>query len=604
VNFRDGQIPVTTNNLTFTGSAPQVELNQFLSMKTKIIAAATLVAGFFMVFSLGNIAMGDSNGAPAGRTGSPGDGNTTCANSCHTGSAVTPVAGWITSNIPGTGYVPGTTYSITATATYTGRVKFGFEVSPQDPAGNKIGTLAITSAQTQLVASGKYITHTSSGTSGTNSKSWTFNWTAPPSGTGAFTFYGAFNCTNNNNNSSGDLIYTSTLPVAEAVPNGIDCGIYSVATPGPTACDSVITPVVKLQNYGSTTLTDADINYFIDANTPSVYHWTGSLATAASQMVTLPSLTVTVAGTHTFTASTSNPNASSDIVPTNDVHTSTFNLVFTGLTLPFSEGFDGTTFPPAGWMRNNPDGATTWSRVTNAHFSGTASAKMDNYNYNGVGQKDDLITPPLDLTSDPNPNLTFEVAYRLYTNPTANPHYSDTLTVSISTDCGSTWTVLYNKYGTNLTTATPAYSTSAFTPTTAQWRQESISLLPYQGCTKAYIKFTNTTSYENNLYLDAIYINGPAAINDPAATEASLTLFPNPSTDGNINMNYELSERSSISYEIFNLGGQSVYRQDEGMKDEGKYAENISIADLPEGVYLLRLNVGGKMVTRRFNVVK
>ncbi|HLG33852.1 MAG TPA: hypothetical protein VI757_03145, partial [Bacteroidia bacterium] len=52
----------------------------------------------------------NGGGAPAGRTGSPGDGGLTCAISgCHNGPTPATQAGWITSNIPGTGYVPGST---------------------------------------------------------------------------------------------------------------------------------------------------------------------------------------------------------------------------------------------------------------------------------------------------------------------------------------------------------------------------------------------------------------------------------------------------------------------------------------------------------------
>ncbi|MFN8255960.1 MAG: choice-of-anchor V domain-containing protein [Bacteroidales bacterium] len=160
-------------------------------------------------------------GAPAGHTGSPADGKT--CTECHTGSTGEFQAGWITSNIPVTGYVPGETYTITATVTSSGRSKFGFQVSPQDGTGKLLGTLNSTSGQTQLTGSDKYITHTSSGTTGSNSsKSWTFNWFAPAKGTGEVTFYGAFNATNSDNATTGDIIYTSSLTVSENTTVGIE----------------------------------------------------------------------------------------------------------------------------------------------------------------------------------------------------------------------------------------------------------------------------------------------------------------------------------------------------------------------------------------------
>lgn len=153
------------------------------------------------------------NGAPAGFTGSPSDGQTCAKSTCHGGTA-TFVPGWISTNVPVSGYVPGSSYQVTATVTDSGRNKFGFELSPQDLSGNLLGTLQA-NAVTDLRGLGKYITHRNSSTSGQDSKSWTFNWVAPPAGTGEVTFYAAFNGANGNGQSSGDNIYRSSLVVEE-----------------------------------------------------------------------------------------------------------------------------------------------------------------------------------------------------------------------------------------------------------------------------------------------------------------------------------------------------------------------------------------------------
>src|SRR6185436_7418712 len=89
-------------------------------------------------------------------------------------------------------------------------------VSPQSITGILLGTLIITNTvETQLVGANKYVTHKFAGTSGSGSRTWNFNWTAPVAGTGNVTFYGAFNCANNSGNSAGDTIYKSTLVVSE-----------------------------------------------------------------------------------------------------------------------------------------------------------------------------------------------------------------------------------------------------------------------------------------------------------------------------------------------------------------------------------------------------
>jgi len=188
--------------------------------KITFILSGLIVAGIFLDLNY-QTATGNSSGAPSGNTGSPGDGGNTCARSgCHSGGpAVGAQVASITSNIPANGYVPGETYEMTATMS-NGGVKFGFSVSPQDVQGNLLGTLVATSA-TAINGSGKYITHTPSSNSGSGTKSWTFGWIAPAAGTGAVTFYGAFNFANNALGSSGDVIVSAAQTFEENTSTGI-----------------------------------------------------------------------------------------------------------------------------------------------------------------------------------------------------------------------------------------------------------------------------------------------------------------------------------------------------------------------------------------------
>jgi len=165
--------------------------NLLLFMSVAIIILLTSFAAFY------------PSGAPAGYSGSPGDGSSNCSN-CH-GTAPTTSAGWITSNIPAAGYTPGQTYQITATNTMGGSGKYGFEISPQNSTGTLLGSLT-SGTNSQLVGSGKYITHTSASST---INTWTFSWTAPVVGTGSVTFYGAFA-----RNYKGNTVL-STLVVAE-----------------------------------------------------------------------------------------------------------------------------------------------------------------------------------------------------------------------------------------------------------------------------------------------------------------------------------------------------------------------------------------------------
>lgn len=185
-------------------------------MKSKIVAASLLtVAGLMMITLSGNDVMSDDAGAPAMVTGSPFDGQTCAKSNCHTGNTVTATPGIISSNIPASGYVPGSTYTINATLNQTGNSCWGFEISPQSLTGTLLGTPVITNTITTKIVSTKYVTHKMAGITGTNTKTWTFDWIAPLAGTGNVTFYGAFNICNGNGTKTGDFIHTSTYSVNE-----------------------------------------------------------------------------------------------------------------------------------------------------------------------------------------------------------------------------------------------------------------------------------------------------------------------------------------------------------------------------------------------------
>jgi hypothetical protein len=185
----------------------------------RVMYLAFFLAMGMIVLQSSTMKVTRKEGAEPGYTGSPGDGLKNCT-FCHAGTA-NKVEGWITSDIPTSGYVAGKTYTITTTNTETEGTRFGFQVSPQNTNGDLLGTIVLSdSIQTQLVGMGKYITYTENGINGTGFKTWSFKWIAPKSGTGNVTFYGAYN-SNFNGHKDGDKTFLSSLTVKENGTTGI-----------------------------------------------------------------------------------------------------------------------------------------------------------------------------------------------------------------------------------------------------------------------------------------------------------------------------------------------------------------------------------------------
>jgi hypothetical protein len=186
------------------------------------LTAVTIIASTFFIPGQSH---SRSSGAPAGYTKSPADAKT-CTN-CHSGPVATLINPVFTTDIPTSGYTPGSTYNITFNYTRRGHTKLGFEISPQTNSGALLGTL-INSNQTKFADNNpKYITHTSSSNNFTNGEStWSFKWTAPAAGTGTVNFYGTFLASNSNFNDAGDSTFYFVKSFNESLSTGLAAGTF------------------------------------------------------------------------------------------------------------------------------------------------------------------------------------------------------------------------------------------------------------------------------------------------------------------------------------------------------------------------------------------
>lgn len=204
-----------------------------------------------------------------------------------------------------------------------------------------------------------------------------------------------------------------------------------------------------------------------------------------------------------------------------------------GISLPFTENFENSDSLGA-WTVVNPDGVPGlgWQQVSAVGKAGgpTKAARMDLYAYatNGalVGRKDHLISPALDFSTHQNISLSYDHAYAR-----RNGQSYDTLIVSVSTNCGQTWTEVQRRvHGQGSGLATRSNVTNAFVPTqAADWCGlgavicSSVDLSAFDGMSGVQVRFTTVSNRGNRLYLDNININGTAATMPMADFAASRT---------------------------------------------------------------------------------
>lgn len=285
---------------------------------------------------------------------------------------------------------------------------------------------------------------------------------------------------------------------------------------------------------------------FFDASTlyPTSWSWTFQGGTPATSSVKNPTVTWAAAGTYSVALTATNLNGSGSVTKI------AYITITNPGSLPLVEGFQGASWPPANWVNENKfQDSIKWERATNAGGFGTssASALFDNYYHDASGIRDGLQAPKLNMTNVTNARLRFDVAYSRY-----DATYSDTLEVKVSTNCGQTWTSVYMKGGTALSTA-PDYTVDLWVPTSTQWRRDSVDISAISaGQGNVLINFVNHGHYGQGIYLDNVNLAYTVA----AAPNANFT-YPTALCSG-ASITFTDSSTPSPTSWSWNMPGASV----------------------------------------------
>jgi len=332
--------------------------------------------------------------------------------------------------------------------------------------------------------------------------------------------------------------------------SGDDAGLDTIFHPrdGYVFCDNPLVPEVVLHNHSTTTLTAVDIKYQIDNGPLTTYNWTGSLGPGGLDTISLTGIVPPINPVFTFKAFTSAPNGNADTNNANDTLTA-LTQYFVAPALPYSEQLDtgGTPANIVVFDQNQDGFEWTYNGTVNGYgVASGGSMEMDNFSDDTRNTFDWMLLPTLDFTGGANIEMTFDVAYARY-----NASFSDTLWVLVNSDCGTSYTPLYLKGGSDLATA--ADITTNFTPGSTEWRTDTVDLSAYDGMTHVRIAFLNQGGYGQPIFVDNINVQ--------AATICNLTASSAPS-DATCNG----GANGSIAV---TAGGSSGYTYDIGAGPQG-----------------------------------
>lgn len=243
---------------------------------------------------------------------------------------------------------------------------------------------------------------------------------------------------------------------------------------------------------------------FIDSSmyAPTNFTWTFQGGTPATSTSSNPSIQWTAPGTYSVSLTVSNANGS------NTKNKTSYITISGPVNLPLVEGFQSGQLLPPNWTAYNVNNDLNYYALKTGiggFGTSTACVMYDNYNLDAAPDRDELRTPKYLFNNVSNAKLRFDVAYKQFDN-----QYSDTLEVKVSNNCGLSWTSIYSKGGTTLSTSAGTLQANSFTPTATQWRKDTIDISTLTaGQSNVMFSFVNRGHYGQTLYLDNINLAFP-----------------------------------------------------------------------------------------------
>jgi len=332
------------------------------------------------------------------------------------------------------------------------------------------------------------------------------------------------------------------------------------------------------------------------------YSWIFPGGNPATSISAKPTVVYNTPGTYDVTEIVTNANGTDTVVRKAYISVASTSTATT-------QNFQSSTFPPTGWVINNPNNFSyTWQLNTSVGGYGASTQCMEFNNtqvvsdyytiYTGlwvsppgkpavdvIGQRQQIYSPEYNFTHVTNPEIYFDVAYAPF-----NTVFSDTLNIYYSTDCGATFHSIYSKGGMTLGTTgnmvssgSDTNSNGIFVPSAGNWRTDTIHIPAIAGAANVMFSFENLSGNGAALYIDNINIPGLSTLAVPTiSANPSVSVYPNPNSG---QFNIELSNISGNPYlRIYNVLGEQVYMSQ--LKNENN---SVNLNSQPDGVYIYRI---------------
>lgn len=376
---------------------------------------------------------------------------------------------------------------------------------------------------------------------------------------------------------------------------GTDRSVISSGTNlAATGCEcSSTNPCAPLANFSAdrTSICPGQMVTFSDLTSgpATSWNWTFTGGSPATSTMQAPQVTYPNPGTYAVSLTAGNNLGSDSYSQTSYIN------VGQASPPPMVEGFEAVL--PSDWQIENADNAGTWAITGAAASLGSQSIYIDNWNYDAMGTSDAVLSRTVDLSNYGSAMLNFDYAYQRRLTK------QDTMRVYLSSDCGESWNLAWEKGGNDLATVPVVAVATSFVPVLAsEWASDSVDLTNYLGSFGFKAKFENIGYGGNALWLDNINMTGVVSISEAeAGRKWAFNVSPNPFSD-RIEVQYQLKAKANITFALFDLSGKEIVKTESGWKAPGNYQWEMpgnTVQELPAGIYILRGTGAGRSLAHK-----
>jgi PKD repeat protein len=372
--------------------------------------------------------------------------------------------------------------------------------------------------------------------------------------------------------------------------------VWSPSNLSATGCDGSVSPGCAPVAAFSSSLRSACVGSpvrFQDRSTgpPSSWQWTFQGGNPASDTSANPVVTYSQAGVYPVGLTISNAFGT-------DTETQAgWITVLNAVSAPNSEGFEASASNlPTGWDVEDEDNQGSWQLTATSASAGQNSALLPLFSLLGAGSHEVLITHPYDLSQLGAATFTYDRAYKRRSG-----FAIDSLSISASTDCGETWTVIRRLAGGTLATVPGLAVSTSYLPLPTDWKTDTLDLSPFTGNNGVKLKFDVRNGGGQNLYLDQLNLDGIVGVASPSRWSPQLDILPNPSASAP-EIRYILPRPAAAKIQLCAMDGRVYWQVQQPQQPAGEYLLQLPddlFEALPAGMYLVQFQTPEGQATKR-----